>query len=321
MIRALKIIAVLLLFLAIAAYLFVPGLILKTITETEPYTFEKIFESPWLISQYGIGSSKAPEDYNYASEEVSFQSLDDIRLDGWFVKAKKPTSRCIVLVHGRTSNRLKTMKYLALVDSLNLDTLYNVFIPDLRNSGRSEVSSTFMGYKFAEDVAASLMYINQQYNQDSVILYGFSMGAMAICNTLNRNELKALTKDKVYIEKIIFDSPLVNVKETIRSQVGAVPVASIFFDRAFQLYSSEIDDFGESMKISSLYDGSIPTLILQSKDDSTTTFHILENELKDLPASDNLHVVFFEGPGHVKIFQDERTRAKYIKEVGDFLSR
>jgi pimeloyl-ACP methyl ester carboxylesterase len=320
MIKALKIISVLTLLVMIAAYLFVPGLILKTITDYEPYTFEKILENPWLVSQYGIGSTKSPEDYNYASEEVSFQSLDGIRLDGWFVRAKKSTNRSIVLVHGRTSNRLKTMKYLALVDSLQLDTLYNVFIPDLRNSGRSDVSSTFMGYKFAEDVAASMMHLNHRYDQDSFILYGFSMGAMAICNTLNRSELKALTQDKVHVEKIIFDSPLVNVKETIRTQVAAVPVASYFFDRAFQLYSSAIDGFGESMKISSLYDERIPTLILQSKDDSTTTFDILEYELKGLPVTDNLRVVFFEGPGHVKIFQDERTRAKYIKEVGNFLS-
>jgi pimeloyl-ACP methyl ester carboxylesterase len=211
------------------------------------------------------------------------------------------------------------MKYLALVDSLKLDTLYNVFIPDMRNSGKSSESSTYMGYKFGEDLAAGIQFLKNEYQQDSILLYGFSMGAMAIYNTLHRGELKALIDDSVHIEKIILDSPLVNVKETIRSQIGAVPTAGLFFDRVFHLYSLAIDDFGESMKISSLYDARIPTLILQSKDDATTTYEILENELKAMADTDNMHVVLFEGPGHVKIFQDERTKAKYIKEVGAFL--
>ena len=67
------------------------------------------------------------------------------------------------------------MKYLALVDSLELDSAYNIFIPDLRNSGKSAPSKTYMGYKFGEDVTASLLMLQQKLGQDTIILYGFSV--------------------------------------------------------------------------------------------------------------------------------------------------
>ena len=140
MLRFLKFLSAFLLLLIIVAYLFMPGLILKEITDYEPYTFEYVLQNPKLVTEYGIEGRKSPADYDYESEEVSFQSSDGTSLNGWYVRAKKPTSRSIIFVHGRTSNRLKTMKYLALVDSLKLDTLYNVFIPDMRNSGKSSES-------------------------------------------------------------------------------------------------------------------------------------------------------------------------------------
>lgn len=310
-----------LLVLAVGLYYALPKIMLSTITNYEPYTFEKVLGSSKLRSHYGIRDASTPRDYGFQSEEIDFRSLDGTRLNSWYIGAKKPSNRCLLLIHGRTSNRLKTMKYLALVDSLDLDTLYNVFIPDLRNSGRSEDAKTYMGYKFAEDVIASIKLMKHEYQQDTILIYAFSMGAMATLNATGRDELSTmLSTDGLVIDKLILDSPLVNVKETLRSQSKNIPLAPFVFDDIFDLYSQEINGFGESMKMSRLLNPNVPTLILQSKDDELTLLPILEKELSDMKSVSNIKVTYFEGPGHVRIFQDKRTRHEYMHAVKDFLS-
>ena len=289
------------------------------ITDYDPFTFEYVLNDPYLVSEYGIHDNNIPEDYGFESEEISYSSADGTRLNGWYVKAKKPTSKSLVFVHGRTSNRLKTMKYLSLVDSLQLDTCYNVFLPDMRNSGKSESARTYMGYKFGEDLVASLNLLQERYDQDTFMLYGFSMGAMAILNSLQRPDLKEQHQGKLHIEKVILDSPLVNVKETLFSQSDRIPASAYLFDEVFSLYSSEINGFGEQMNMATLIDPETPTLILQSRDDSTTRPEVLANELERIPSQSKLHVAYFEGPGHVKMFQDERTKVAYLNEVKRFL--
>ena len=73
------------------------------------------------------------------------------------------------------------------------------------------------------------------------------------------------------------------------------------------------------MRISSLLNPDISTLILQSKDDKTTRLAILQQELSEMKDFNNLKVEFFEGPGHVKLFQEKSTQHQYIKSVSDFL--
>ncbi len=311
-------------FLVVSAFCvkkFTPGIALGFITDYKPYTFEKVFSSPEMCADFGIDQNKSPIDYGFDFEEVDYLGMDSIALNGWYVKAKRPSNKIIAIIHGRTSNRLKTMKYLALVDTFDLDTAYNIFIPDLRNSGKSQPSKTAMGYKFGEDVTATLVYLKEHYEQDTFMLYGFSMGAMAISNALGRPDLKSKLKENdIFIEKVILDSPLSNVKETLRDQTSEVLLSSYFFDEIFELYSKQINGFGEKMRLSKLFPKDIPLLILQSKDDHLTLNDILSIELNEMKDFSNINVVYFEGPDHVRIFQDNRTREQYLDAVGDFLT-
>jgi predicted alpha/beta-fold hydrolase len=307
--------------IAASSSLMIPGAAFKLITDYKPYTHEKVFGDSEMCTDYGINNCRSPEDYGYSSVEQNYFSLDSLALNGWFISAKKPSNKCIVFIHGRTSNRLKTMKYLALVDSLDLDFAYNIFIPDLRNSGKSAPSKTYMGYKFGEDVTATLLMLKESFAQDTMILYGFSMGAMAIGNALGRSELNnLLEKNQIVVEKIILDSPLANVKETLRDQSSEVLFGSVYFPEIFRRYSESVNGFGEQMRLSKLLPMSTPLLILQSKDDHLTLSEDLEIELNEMREYQNLYVVFFEGPGHVRIFQDDRTKVKYIQTVEKFLA-
>lgn len=306
--------------LIVIVWISIPFLGVKMITNYPPYTFEKVLSDSSLRAEYGIGHRSSPEDYGFQAVELNFYSLDSTRLNGWYIPAKNTTHHCLVFVHGRTSNRLKTMKYLALVDSFDLDEQYSIFIPDLRNSGKSHPAKTYMGYKFAEDVTAAMQFMQSSFQQDTFMLYGFSMGAMAILNTEGRSDLQDIIhQHHITIERVLLDSPLSNVKATLFHSVSDTGVLRHFFDDIYNKYSDRIGGHGENMKLSALYDANIPMLILQSHDDHTCPADVLNQEITNIPSGNKPDIVYFEGPGHVKLFQNRRTRAKYLAAVKDFL--
>lgn len=307
--------------MALGIYFLVPIKIASMITEYKPYTFESVLLYDSMRADFGINEKQAPEDYGYDEvEEFTITSLyDSINLNAWYVpSSQRPGS--IVLVHGRTSNRLKTMKYLALFKEKGIDSLYNILIPDLRNSGKSEPAKTFMGYKFAEDLTAYLQYLKREKRQDTVVLYGFSMGAMAVMTMMNRPDLmKIIDENKIVIEKVILDSPLSSVKATLKINADEMGLPDFIFDAAFERFSGKINDFGENMHLSYLM-GSIeaPVLLLQGKNDQTTPHGILQEELKNV-AKENLEIVYFEEVGHVRIYQNEKHKKTYTEKVAEFI--
>lgn len=306
-----------------AVFYFIPLKVLTMITEYEPYTFERILPYDSMRVHYGIDDHDDPTDYGYESvEEVAFTSgYDGKRLSGWYVNSAPGSHQCVLLIHGRTSNRLKTMKYLELFRKTGLDTVYNFFIPDLRNSGKSEPASTYMGYRFADDIAAALAWTKRNHQQDTIVLYGFSMGAMAIETLLARPDLVDEVQ-AVYIDKIILDSPLSDVKGTLWRSAREMGLPEGLFDYYFGLFSEEIDGFGENMRFGFLLSqNNIPTLILASEDDPLTPFDLLTEELSKVRHLAHIQMHSFPGLPHVKLYQTDSTKGRYTQLVHQFLSQ
>lgn len=304
-----------------ATILILPHKLYDIITDYEPYTFDRVFQDEELKMKYGIGDKKSPEDYGFHSEEINMKSVyDSVNLNAWYVESSENVNKSIVLIHGRTSNRLKTMKYLELIRDTGLDTMYNVFIPDLRNSGKSEISRTLMGYKFAEDLAASLLFLKREKHQDTVVLYAFSMGAMAVMTALDRKELSdSLKKYNIYIEKMIFDSPLTNVYETLYYNANELGVPKLLFDQTFELMQKETQSFAGKMKMSVLIDRiGCPLIIFQSKADRSTPYPIFEKEY-GLIKRDDIRLYLYDSLEHVQIYQNEKYKEEYTRRVGDFM--
>ncbi len=116
------------------------------------------------------------------------------------------------------------MKYLELFQSAGIDTLYNVMIPDLRNSGRPQPDVTMTGFEFAEDIATNMLWLSENKQQTDIVLYGFSMGAMAVATLVNRSELvDQINNAGINISKIILDSPVANVEKS-SDVVEQIPV-------------------------------------------------------------------------------------------------
>ena len=160
-------ILLILLLILTTGYFYVPQFAFQKITDYEPFTFERVLNDTTWVNEYQLNGFEKPEDFGFSNvEEVSFNSaLDDLKLSAWYLPSSKATDSTIFLIHGRTSNRLKTLKYLEIIKNSGIDTLYNVFIADLRNSGKSESALTFMGYKYAEENAGGMKYLTDQKAQ------------------------------------------------------------------------------------------------------------------------------------------------------------
>ncbi len=308
--------------LFVSVFYIVPSIVVREITHYKPYTFSSVLDYDSMRADYGIYGNDHPSDYGFKQvEDINFTSFyDHTKLNGWYMPTPRPSQACIIFVHGRTSNRLKTMKYLALIDSLNLREQYNIFIPDLRNSGKSQPAKTYMGYKFAEDLLGAIHILSKDKEQKHFILYGFSMGGMAIQELVGDPRFrKDLKKEHISIDRLILDSPLSNVKETLWINSKEVGLPYFMFDMAWRKFNRSVNGNGEKMRLSTLLKNvSIPVLILQSHDDRTTPAFVLQTELEILGPKSNIHVVYFSGTKHVRTFQNPEKMHKYIRTVSDF---
>ncbi len=308
--------------LAWAFLYYIPQQVLNMITEYEPYTFERVLPYDSVRAHYGIRDNDDPSGYGFDDvSEVSFTSdYDGKQLSAWYVNSAPNSRRCVLLIHGRTSNRLKTMKFVGLFKEAGLDSVYNFFIPDLRNSGKSEPASTYMGYRFADDIATSMRWVREEQSQDTVVLYGFSMGAMAIETMLARKDIEDEISKSTVI-KVLLDSPLSDVKGTLWKGAKGLGLPEGLFDYYFQDFDVLVDGFGEQMTFGYLLSqNSIPTLILASDSDRLTPYELLISQLKKVERRSHIELHTFTGIPHVKLYQTDSTKERYTTLVSEFLA-
>lgn len=309
-----------------ATFTYLPGNLLSMITEYDPYTFEYVFDNEDVLQTYDLNGSKTPADYGFDYEDVSFYTADSsLLLSAWFMPQlydSIPSDKAIILVHGRTSNRLKPMKYLELFRTHHIDSGYHVFLPDMRNSGQSPIAETAMGYLFAEDLAGGIRWLATTKGIRHVVLYAFSMGAQASNTLLIREELMDIVHaNNVSIDALVFDSPLANVEATLLKNGKEKGIPSFITSRILSEFDNQyLNGKLNKMKIhQGINQFKNPVILLQSKEDAITHYDIFENETLLLRNRDKLYIKVFEKGEHVRIYTEDSEREAYSKEVIDFI--
>lgn len=298
-------------------------LLLSKIESFQKVTHEEVLSQKSRRDHYGIGQNRNPADYGFNNfMTLKYRStLDQTKLEAWFVPSpNKKTNRALVLVHGMGANKLRTTKYLRLIRDHNLHQKYAIMIPDMRNSGHSQSAKVAMGYKFAEDLHASLIVASKKFSIQKFTIFAFSMGAMATQILLNRPELYEDIKAKgLRIEKIIFDSPLVNAKESLLFLGRKKGFPAFVLKYGFWVFNQKMNGFAEKMRLHILYkDQKIPLLILQAKDDPKGFYPALIDEMKHLD-NKSVQVKYFPTGAHVKIYQHPKMKTAYEQTVVPFL--
>ncbi|MGE3809049.1 MAG: alpha/beta hydrolase [Gemmataceae bacterium] len=130
------------------------------------------------VHRFKVPNGFTPRLFDRDFEEVTFRARDGLRLEGWFVPAKKPSARTLLVCHGLNNCRANMLGWLPLADDLNA----NLFVFDLRGHGDSAGQTVTFGYLERADVCAAVNYLRTQRPGQTreLIGAGISMGAASL---------------------------------------------------------------------------------------------------------------------------------------------
>ena len=121
-----------------------------------------------------------PQLSNFPQQAYSTLKIDGVHpTEGWYIKT--PDSKGVVLIcHGYGSSKAGMLDRAAYF----LDQGYNTLLIDLMGAGAAAGNQTTIGYKEAEQVAASVQLLKKMGEQ-RIILFGTSMGAVSVMRYLS----------------------------------------------------------------------------------------------------------------------------------------
>ena len=134
-----------------------------------------------------------PSDLGLKYEEITFKSIDGIKLSGWFIPNNK-TKATIIVMHGYPADKANL---LGIAEFLAKE--FNVFLFDFRSFGKSEGRYTTVGYLEKNDLLGAIKYLEKEKNIPHMGLYGFSLGG-AVALMTNHSNIKAIVTDSAYAQ-------------------------------------------------------------------------------------------------------------------------
>lgn len=136
--------------------------------------------------------------FNNNKQEVTSKSVTGDNLVGYkFLNDK--SNKWVIVVHGFTSEAKESANYIKGF----YDRGYNIFAPDLIAHGKSEGKAYSMGGYDAEDLVAWINKLSSEYKSPDMILFGTSMGATTVMNSLGKNlpeNVKGFIEDSGYVD-------------------------------------------------------------------------------------------------------------------------
>ena len=157
-----------------------------------------------------ILSSITPRDLNMAYENVSFKTVDDLTLRGWFIPSAKTTGKTLILLHGYPADKGNILPALAF-----LHEDFNLLLFDFRYLGESAGSYSTAGAREVEDLLAAIQFLKGRSTTELGV-WGFSMGgAVALMTIEKAPEIRAVISESSYanlgdMALELFKIPLLN---------------------------------------------------------------------------------------------------------------
>lgn len=139
-----------------------------------------------------INANQEGREYIYSlnPEDLYINSFDNLKLHGLFINNQ--TNKTIICVHGY---KAKDGLYDFGMSAKFLNSLgYNLLFVDNRAHGLSQGKYIGFGVLDSIDVNSWIDYLVANMNQETIILYGMSMGAATVMNAQN-NKVKAIIAD------------------------------------------------------------------------------------------------------------------------------
>lgn len=233
-----------------------------------------LFSSVWgfytAIKPPRLISNLTPKDLGLDYETVSFTTVDDVLIKGWFIPSQKEDAKTVVLLHGYPADKGDI-----LPGFIHLVKTYNLFLFDFRYLGESGGRYTTAGAKETEDLLAALRFLKSRRIRE-VGVWGFSMGgAVALMTAPQAPEIKAVVSESSYARLDLM------TRELYRVPFLKQPLGSLTRLWAWLFFRIDPKDVSP---VKSVKDLRIPILIIHSKTDDMIPFShalLLQEALED----------------------------------------
>lgn len=201
-------------------------------------------------------------------EDLFINSKDNLKLHNFLIKNENKSNKWVIAVHGYTSQGT----YMASYAQNFYDMGYNIIIPDLRGHGKSEGTYIGMGWDERFDIIDLINYINDNFKDSQIVLFGVSMGAATVMSTSGEklpSNVKAIIEDCGYTStwsqfayqlKVLFKLPSFPMMHT----------ASIICKLRSGYFISE------ASPIKQIKNSITPTLFIHGDKDSFVPFFMLD---------------------------------------------
>ncbi|MBE9179425.1 alpha/beta fold hydrolase [Oculatella sp. LEGE 06141] len=156
---------------------------------------------------------RSPHDVGMAYETHRIPVTEQEWIEAWWIPA--PDSQGMVLLFpSYASSKDTLLEASGILHGLGYDTL----LVDFRGVGGSSGSGTTLGIREGQDVAIAITYAQQQWSAHPIILYGISMGAVAV--------MRAIAHEQAVPDAIILESPFDRLLNTVRHRFESMGLPS-----------------------------------------------------------------------------------------------
>ncbi len=248
------------------------------------------YRSPGQFSfgQIRPTSSKLPTDLGLAYVTRRIPVNRQAWLETWLVPTSNPSAKGTVLLFPGNGGS-KGGQLLAPAQVLH-NLGYDTLLVDFQGIGSSSGNTSTVGMREAEDVAVAVRYAQAQKLPPPLVLYGVSMGSVAI--------LKAVAEQKVAVDAIVLELPFVRLLDAVRSRLQVLRLPSFPLAEMIVFWGSvqhRVNGFTHN-PVTYARQVKCPTLILQGELDQWTSLAEIRQLFDQLKGRKQL--VIFPEAGH-----------------------
>lgn len=259
---------------------------------------KRLFIGQKVLRPSVVGS---PLDFKIPFKEIKLSVGSDITISVWEC-CKEHVDKYVLLAPGYN----RTKADLLLEASFFWKLGFDCFILDFRGVGDSNQSYSTAGYFEAEDIVALNKYIEKKKKYTKKILFGHSMGAVAI--------LRAMANYGVQGDGVIIEATYLSLSKTIRSRLKKNHIPSWPLSGFILLWLKRLKNIPNmNIKTYSKEIGA-PTLVLHGELDKKAEFRHAK-ELFNSFLSDKKKLVAFPNTAHEAYFiKNKEPWAQAVKE-------
>jgi uncharacterized protein len=154
-----------------------------------------------------------PSDLAFDSQALKINGPNGVTLDTWYCD-RGATTPLVILFHGYSAEKTSLIPEAQALLELGA----SVMLVDFHGSGGSSESYTTIGVRESEDVAAVVRFVKENLSHSITILFGQSMGAVAI--------LKAMQDHGIQPDAVILEAVFDTMLNTVRNRFHAMRIPS-----------------------------------------------------------------------------------------------